>query len=541
MPIRSYPKILALASSEQSGITPGPIDFFDRAEFDFFIKMVNQIGDELMLIDGEGCIVFVNDATVRGLGYRREDLLNQPVMKFFKNKMSLSQWKRKHFSLLKRDPRPNSFQVERVVKGGDIQTIEVTAVLMVYEGQEYVLSVARDITKQLALQQQLKEMADFYHLLSEEAGDPILIIDRGGLITYVNRAAEHFLRLPAKRLVGKSLENFVNADSVAALKGFSSRVEQSGTKFALAIDFLDVKGNPLPAELTISPIKKEGKVVSSHIIARDLSSRREIEQLMIESEKMQAVQYFVTGTAQELKHPLLGVMKRSQALLKKYQNRDFEYIGFKEFKDIISVLETINKQIKYCFDTTVRLEELNRRKGKIVNENCYVPAVLGDILKLRMTELRARQITLKYRVPEKLPVIDMGQIEFNQIMTSLINNAIEAMPGGGILSILGSFLKASQQVQIEVKDEGVGVDPDILPHVFEPFYTTKQRGVEKHTGLGLTIVYSLMTAHNGKIQIQSNRSQGTMIKLLFPTQKGHARPRGPDCSDDGSSFLSSER
>lgn len=484
------------------------------------------MGDEMILMDTDGRIVFVNDATVQGSGYPRAELVNQPVFEFFREKISLAQFRKKYISVLKKEQRPVSFHVDRVTKKGRVQTLDSTAVLMAYQGKEYALSVARDITRQLMMQEQLKEMADFYHLLSEEAGDPILIVDKKGVITYANQAAEHFFKTDKNQVAGKIFETFVAADSLSSLKDYAQRAFRSPSKFTFEMDCVDVKGNPIPVEVSLSSVVKEGEIVAVHAIVRDRSPQHELEQLVIESEKMQAVQYFVMGTAQELKHPLRGVLKSTQALLEKYKERDFEYLSFREFKDIMKILENVNKRVKYCYDTTTQLENMSKRKVKIQDDYCYVPAVVEDILKLREAELRAANIITKCRMPEQLPPIAMGPIEFNQVVSNLINNAIEAMPGGGFFSIQAAYFKAGRQVRIDVKDEGVGIDPDILPHIFEPFYTTKQRGVEKHTGLGLSIVYNLMTDCHGKIQVHSSRGAGTTIKLLFPVHENRRqRPR----------------
>jgi len=514
----SYLPKLAHIPSEQSGGFAHD-DFLGRSEFEFFIKMVNHIGDELMLINHAGQIVFVNDATVQAFARPREEILNHLVTDFFTKRTSVKSWRETHFKELKAKRQPISYQIERTIKNGERQTIEVTAVFMEYSGNEFVLSVGRDVTKQNAMQAALTEMVDFYHLLSEEAGDPILIVDGHGKLTYANQSAEDVLQSPGRALIGSLLLDFVCPDYRVEMKKNFARALKSPSRFTAEADFFDTKGERVPLELTFSSIVKDGTIVAFHIIGHDLRPRHQLEQLTLESEKMKAVQYFVSGAAQELRNPLMGVLKSTQSLMDKYHDRDFEYIGFKEFKDIMQILENVNKQIKYCYDTTAQLETLSTSKMKIGANHCSVVAVVKELLKLRKAQFVDADIVINNRISSQLPEVAMSAIDLNQVLTSLLDNAVEAMPGGGAITIRALKSQKSGMVQIEVKDEGVGIPPEILPHVFEPFYTTKQRGVERNTGLGLPIAHSLVTACGGEIKVLSSQTKGASVKIVLPIKK----------------------
>lgn len=513
-------------SSKSPRVSSKPKNFPILQELELFQYVVDHVGEELILIDREGWIVYLNDAAVKGLGYTREYLLKKRILDFFKDRISIASWKRDHYEQLKTKKKPIKYQIQRVVKGGKVQTIEITAVYMPYKQNGYILSVARNISAQITLQDSLTEALDMFHCLCEGAGDPIFIITLKGQIAYANPAAEQFFKKSVWKIKGKYFKNFVDKDSFTKAWKLFLKAKKDSNQFQVEVSTLTNKVKR-PLELTVSPMIKEGKVDSFHVIARDISERREFEMLMRESEKMQAVQYFVLGTAKELKHPILAVLKRTQALLNKYKNRDFEYIGFKEYSDIISTLKSINDQVKYCYDTTQRLLNLNQKRIGIRKDCCQVNTIIKEIVELKETQLISNDLKCKLQLANNLPMIAIGKIDFIQIVECIVNNAIQSMPSGGSLTIKSAYLPASNQVQIEVKDQGVGIPKKELPHVFEPFYTTKLRGVGKNSGLGLPIVYSLIKSYRGEIIIDSNLRQGTIVKVFLPISDKKQAPQFP--------------
>ncbi len=176
--------------------------------------IIDNIGDELMLMATDGTILYVNASTVRKLGYSREALLKKKVGDFLKPRLSVQEWQRRYVQRLKRERRPLSFQVERRVKSGQIQVIGITAVYLKYGNDEFILSMARDMTRQHELQRKLHESKDLYRLLSEGAGDGIFTLDLKGRIIYANRALEKLVGVPLAQAQGRPFQSFVARESL---------------------------------------------------------------------------------------------------------------------------------------------------------------------------------------------------------------------------------------------------------------------------------------------------------------------------------------
>lgn len=371
--------------------------------------MMDHIGDEVLVVRRDGQIVFANQAAVRKLGYPRKILLNKPIMDLFREKINLSQWQRLYWDRVKKKGAPVSFVIDGAGKGGDVRTVDVTAVYMRYKSGEYLLSVARDITEQLTLQQKLKE-----------------------------------------------------------------------------------------------------------------------------SEKMKALQNFITGTVHEIQHPLKGILDHSQTLVEKYKDRPFEYIGYKEFKDIMQTLEAMRDQVKSCFDTTDKLLDINRRKVKLKGNHCDVNEIIRAAVKGLRQSFEVSGIRPVLRLAGHLPPAAIGALEFGNVMTNILTNAIQAMPRGGNLDVRTFEDKGAQRkslaksrgdrkIHIECHDEGVGISSEDLPRVFEPFFTTKHRGLGKSAGLGLTVAYSIIKSFQGEIVVKSKLREGTLVKIIFPVYGGNGR------------------
>jgi len=492
--------------------------FLSQLDFPLFHKIIDNIGDELMLIDKEARIIFVNSATVKGLGLPREELLGRKVTDFFKKKMSPRHWQQTHYKELKDSQQPVSYQLERVNHKGETETISITAVYTTFDGQECVLSIARNITRMEMLETELKEAVAFYNLVSDGAGDPIFIFDVNGYVTYANIVAEKTLNIAVADIIGRHYKDILSGESTQAFKAVFQQSIKSPGQFRVEVKGLDAKGVLIPAEVTVSRIVHNKKVVAVHTIARDLRPRQELERLVIESEKMKAMQFFLTGTAMELRNPLFGVLKKCEIMTSKYRDKDFEYIGFREFSELCSTLDSIHQQIKYCVETTERLQILSHKRIRMRTTGCQPNDVIRDLLGRKEAQMKTADVRCELRLMKNVPMVNVGAVDFYQILTNVINNAIESMTSGGTFTVRSAFQAKTKMVLVEVKDDGIGISKDVLGHIYDPFFTTKQQGSSRNSGLGLTIVYALIKSCHGTMNVASDLRKGTTVQLCFPAR-----------------------
>jgi two-component system NtrC family sensor kinase len=233
------------------------------------------------------------------------------------------------------------------------------------------------------------------------------------------------------------------------------------------------------------------------------------EQMLI-VEKMASIGKLAAVVAHEINNPLAGILTYAKLLKKRFarENQDGK-------NDILSSLDLIESESRRCGEIVKNLMTF----GRATSMSCE-PADLNGVIKrcvqLVGHKLQLANIELQLNLAADLPPVrcDTGQIE--QLILALVMNAIDAMPGGGNLSLGSKRLGDSPEVQITVEDNGVGIPPQILPSLFEPFFTTKERG--HGLGLGLAISKTIVERHHGRIQVVSEPGHGTAFTITLPLQ-----------------------
>jgi signal transduction histidine kinase len=149
-------------------------------------------------------------------------------------------------------------------------------------------------------------------------------------------------------------------------------------------------------------------------------------------------------------------------------------------------------------------------------------AVIRTSLELVASECRKRRVSLAVDLSPELPLIDADQQQLQQVLLNLFFNALEAMPQGGTLTVQAALTArtagadgtcGAKEMTITVTDTGVGIAADVLPQIFRPFFTTKTK---EGMGLGLSICESIVTAHGGRIEVESRVGHGTTFSLFLP-------------------------
>ena len=227
-------------------------------------------------------------------------------------------------------------------------------------------------------------------------------------------------------------------------------------------------------------------------------------------EKMASIGKLAAVVAHEINNPLAGILTYAK-LLKKWFTGD----PGKRREDVLNSLELIESESRRCGDivknllTFARATPMNFEAtdlGQIV-DRCVL--LVGHRLQLGNIQV---QIDLEHGLP---PVYcDPAQME--QVLLALIMNAIDAMPAGGNLSLSARRLPDDAHIQLQVKDDGMGIAPEVLPQLFEPFFTTKEGG--HSVGLGLAISHSIIERHQGRIEVASEPNRGTVFTITLPVR-----------------------
>jgi signal transduction histidine kinase/ActR/RegA family two-component response regulator len=253
---------------------------------------------------------------------------------------------------------------------------------------------------------------------------------------------------------------------------------------------------------------------------------RQTQQAVMQQERLRALGQMASGIAHDINNALSPVSLYTQSLLEREPNLSARTRDY---------LETIQRAVDDVAHTVARMREFYRQREPQltllpVDLNQLVRQVV-DLTRARWSDmplLRGTVIALRTELAEQLPAISGIESEIREALINLIFNAVDAVPGGGTLTLRTKLVGAEghgqvhDQVRIEVGDDGSGMDEETRRRCLEPFFTTKG---ERGTGLGLAMVYGVLRRHNGEIEIDSAVGRGTIVSLNFPVpQAAPAKP-----------------
>jgi two-component system NtrC family sensor kinase len=239
-------------------------------------------------------------------------------------------------------------------------------------------------------------------------------------------------------------------------------------------------------------------------VNRMLIELKKHEEKCIEVAKLGAVGTLTSGVAHELNNPLNNISLTTEALLDGYNTMDDEQRR-KLLQDIYFETERAGETVKSLLDFT-RLEKPE-----------MIPLDLGDVIqstvRIVQNEMAINNVSFTSSLPPDLPRVLGSFNQLRQVFLNLFINGIQAMPGGGTLSV-SARLEDRTHVCVEVNDTGVGIPAECIERIFDPFFTTKEPGTG--TGLGLSVGYSIVKRHGGDIQATSEPGKGTTMRVCLP-------------------------
>lgn len=338
----------------------------------------------------------------------------------------------------------------------------------------------------------------FLEKVFESLQEGVILLDGSGMIGFVNRAACGFFGLNAATVIGQSLESQVRGLDWSALGKPGMTMSRDLEVFYPENRYLNFYLAPIVDGV-------EGESMGYVMLVRDLTSTREEAEVLMESERLNALTLLAAGVAHEIGNPLNSLDIHLQLMdrkLKKLAADERKPIAdhLKVARDEIRRLDNILKQFLHAVRPSVPVREL-----------CDINEVLRDTLALLEPELMERHIVVELALEERMPhaLLDAGQ--FQQVFYNLIRNAYQSLPGGRGRVVISTKCMDYEYV-MTIRDNGTGISPEHMGALFEPYRTTKSSG----SGLGLLIVRRIVREHGGEISIESQDNEGTQVRIYLP-------------------------
>jgi two-component system cell cycle sensor histidine kinase/response regulator CckA len=443
------------------------------------------------------------------------DVIGQPPLALFPEKQPNGRLSKEivaeHIQLaLSGTPQQNTMRCAR--RDGREFDAEISLSAISLEGRMVLHAIVRDISERLRAEADIRRLAT----VVTQSAEGVVVTDTDGTIEYVNPAFEKMTQYLAHEVIGQNprvLKSGKHDDQFYRSMWETLRV---GHTWHGQLINKRKDGTLYTEKTTISPVVDDAGVCT-HFVAlkRDISHEVATEQMLVQSQKMEAIGRLAGGVAHDFNNLLTVITGYSEMILR----------SLKDDPRMRSDVEEIKKAAERATSLTRQLL-LFSRKQITQCQNVNVNKLVSDMSKM-LKRLIGEDVELQVEQSVEHAVVhaDPGQLE--QIVMNLVVNARDAMPKGGTLCIsisliqfgqdqhFGKFeLPAGRFVALRVRDSGTGMTDETLSHIFEPFFTTK--GIGKGTGLGLATVYGIVQRCDGGIDAKSEIGFGTTITIYLP-------------------------
>ena len=366
-----------------------------------------------------------------------------------------------------------------------------------------------------SLRQKFEELTDLKSYTDNILGsltNGIVTIDLDGRVVTLNPAAEQLTGFFRGEAAGRyCTELFAHTPEVSDL--LTDTLASHAPLTSVPLTLRRRNGTSLPIELSTVPLKgAEGKDLGVIAVLRDVTLVRQLENDLRRSDRLAALGTLAAGLAHEIKNPLTSLLTFSKHLERKFDDENFRA----RFGSVVPrELERINGIVE-------RLLEL-ARPARVSFTLLRLPELLERALELYGDLLDDRGIDVVREYARDVPQIQADKDALYRVFVKLVANAIDAMPGGGRLTVRAGWAatgdplptptrrRSTSRVKVEIEDTGVGIAPSETERIFNPFYTTRDSG----TGLGLALAHKVIQDHGGVISFKSTRGVGTTFTIVL--------------------------
>jgi len=477
-------------------------------------------------------IVYANSAHAAIMGYSIEELKSMSAEQLIALTHPLDRGiavERARKRLEGQEVTP-SVELRILRKDGSTRWIYAFNNVIEYNGRPAILSTNIDITERKEVEQALKQSEDRFRELTGAVEDVFWITDPAtGRVLYISPAYEKIWGCSCQSLYDRPhswFEAIHGEDRERVQQARATR--QSEGLYHEEYRVLRQDGQVRWIRDRAFPVRNvSGQVERIVGVARDVTERRQLEEQLLQSQKLEAIGQLAGGVAHDFNNILTFIIVQCELAAAIQQTHEEHQQDLQQIREAAERAAHLTRQLLLFSRRQVMQPQVLDLNEAVTSLGKMLQRIIGEDVRL---QLRLHSTPLVTRV-------DPGMLD--QVLLNLAVNARDAMPAGGRLLIetaaktvneaaarLHPDAAAGSYVCLTVADTGCGIPPEILPRIFEPYFTTKGPG--KGTGLGLATIYGIVQQHRGWIEVQSQPSQGAAFQLFLPASEA---PRAP-CRDE---------
>jgi len=366
---------------------------------------------------------------------------------------------------------------------------------------------------------ELEKTIAFQKNLIDNSMDGILACDEKDTVVIFNRSMEQILGYSkADMLRRMSLDRFFPPNEAARFNADLPSDKYGGSEklFLYETALLNHTGQAVPVQISATVLFEQGKKSGLVCFIRDLRQLRKLERefadqtQVLHQDKMMSLGRLAASVVHEINNPLSGILNYVRLMIRILHRKTFATDHIGRFQEYLNLVES---ETDRCSQIVSNLLTFSRKSPASMG-TVAVDELLHRCIILSQHKLDLQQVRLDTRIPAQLPDVKGDFNQLQQCIINLIFNAVDAMPEGGSLCLSADHDSDARILRLSVEDSGTGIAESDLPHIFEPFYSTKKEGYG--VGLGLSTVFGVVKRHNGDIKVTSKLGKGTCFTIELP-------------------------
>ncbi len=488
-----------------------------------FRKLFSEHSAVMLLLDPEtGHIIDANAAATHFYGWDLEELKRMRIQEI--NILPPEAVKRAIIKVAKCKKVRFEFRHRRA--NGSIRDVEVYSNIIENEGKNLLFSIIHDITRRKRAEKVVREEERYLRTILQATAEGFCEVDVAGNISKVNEAfcrilgytSDELLRLKISDIEANENPEMISARIQNIIANGSEIFETRHRRKDGSIIHVEISltyMNPDPGKFICfcrditerSQAAEQRQNINIELERRVEERTRQLQETQLQylhAEKLSAIGKLSASIAHEFNNPLQGIMSVLKGLKKRA-------ILEEEDKELLNAAIDESDRIKQLIRS---LQEFNRPSScrKVAMD---IHKSIDSLLLLYKNDFKSKRITVEQHYAERLPQIMAIPDQIKQVILNLLTNAADAcQQPGGIITI--STWQENRRVAISISDTGIGIQPEHLDLIFQPFYTT--RSEVKGTGLGLSVCYGIVKNHQGEFRVESKPGQGATFTILLPAQ-----------------------
>jgi PAS domain S-box-containing protein len=401
----------------------------------------------------------------------------------------------------------NYIETVFVAKNGNAIHVEGNANNYSYKDKTVATrGIFRDVTERKEVEEKLRESEARYRDLFENANDLIQSCNREEHFVYVNKAWREALGYSQKEVDNLLLWDIIHPYYLQKCKAIYHKVMSGKTQNNVEAVFVAKNGKSLHVEGNINAVFKDGQVLATRAIFRDITERKEAEEKLRKIDRMKSE--FLSNVSHELRTPLQSIGGFTKLIM------DGQVPDPATRQEFLQIIDRETLHLENLVNSLLDMSRLESGRFQINRKLIPVRDSIIDSVKTFHSLARDKHITLREDIPEQLPEMEVDGERLRQVVINLLNNAIKFSDPGGSVTV--KVEKQPGQLLFQVADRGIGIPEEAKPHLFERFYRAEGETVRGGTGLGLYISKQIVEAHGGRIWAESKLGKGSTFSFTLP-------------------------